>query len=204
MRVALFGATGGTGHQVLLQALERGHSVRALVRSPEKLTVSHADLTVVPGDVLDRDATSRCVEGTEAVLCILGTRRGQEPIEAHGTESILAAMGQHGVRRLVAVTSLGVGDSRDQVPLYFKLMMKTFLSRIMAAKEEQERLIRASGLDWTIVRPGGLVDGPKTGRYRYGTDGSLRAGRVARADVADFVLKQLDDAQLLHQCSAIT
>jgi len=204
MKLALFGATGGTGHQVLLQALEQGHSVTALARDPERLEARQAALTVVAGDVLDREAVARCVDGSEAVICVLGTRRGAEPIEARGTEVILAAMQGAGVRRLIAVTSLGVGDSRDQVPFYFKLMMKTFLSKVMAAKEEQEQLIRASGLDWTIVRPGGLTDAPKSRNYRHGVDGSIRAGRIARADVADFVLSELRERQFVHQAPAVS
>lgn len=204
MQLALFGATGGTGHQVLLQALGQGHRVRALVRRPERLTMHDEALTLVPGDVLDAAAVEPCVAGAQAVICVLGTRRGEAPIEDRGTAAILAAMARHEVRRLIAVTSLGVGDSRDQVPLYFKLMMKTFLAHIMAAKEEQERLIRASGLDWTLVRPGGLSDGPRTGRYRFGVDRSLRAGRIARADVADFVLEELAEPRFLHQAVAVT
>lgn len=204
MKLALFGATGGTGHQVLLQALEQGHAVTALARDPNRLARQQAALTIVAGDVLDPEAVARCVSGTEAVICVLGTRRGAEPIEARGTEVILGAMQGAGVKRLIAVTSLGVGDSRDQVPLYFKLMMKTFLSKVMAAKEEQERLIRASGLDWTIVRPGGLTDGPKRGDYRSGVERTIRAGRIARADVADFVLRQLSDPRFVHQTPAVS
>lgn len=207
MKIALFGATGGTGQQALAQALALGHEVKALARHPERVVAGSADdagLTIIQGDVLDVGAVGACIDGVDAVICILGTRRGEAPIEARGTESILAAMAEHGVRRLIAVTSLGVGDSRDQVPGYFKLMMKTLLKAIIAAKDEQERLIQASNLDWTIVRPGGLTDGPRTGQYRVGTDRSIRAGRIARADVADFVLKQLDDAQFIGQAVAVT
>ncbi|MFB1487687.1 MULTISPECIES: NAD(P)-dependent oxidoreductase [unclassified Thiocapsa] len=203
MQIALFGATGGTGRQVLEQALASGHTVTALVRDPAKIE-AQSGLTVVCGDVLDQEATSRCVQGADAVICALGSGVGAEPVEAHGTQRILKAMQTNGVRRLVAVTSLGVGDSREQVSEQFRQAMDTVLQPIIAAKTEQERLIRASGLDWTIVRPGGLGDGPRTGDYLSGTDPTLMAGLVSRADVAEFVLRQLSDASYLHQCPAVT
>ena len=203
MQIALFGATGGTGRQVLEQAVAAGHNVTALVRDPAKIE-ARSGVTLIHGDVLDQEATSRCVQGSDAVICVLGSGVGVEPVEAQGTQRVLEAMQANGVRRLIAVTSLGVGDSREQVGAEFQRAMDTVLQPIIAAKTEQERLIRASGLDWTIVRPGGLGDGPRTGDCRSGTDPSLMAGLVSRADVAEFVLRQLTDASYLHQCPAVT
>jgi putative NADH-flavin reductase len=205
MRIALFGSTGGTGHQVLVQALEAGHSVKALARDPSKLA-AHERLTVVQGDVLDPTAVNACVEGTEAVACVLGTRPGTkgEPVEARGTERVLAAMAGQGVRRLVVVSSMGVGDSREQIPWFFRIVMNLTLKRIFQAKEEQERLIMASDSDWTIVRPSGLTDGPRTDSYRHGLDKSVTGSRIARADVAHFVLEQLGDDAYLKQAPWVT
>ena len=203
MQIALFGATVGTGRQVLEQAVAAGHNVTALLRDPAKIE-ARSGVTLIQGDVLDQEATSRCVQESDAVICVLGSGVGVEPVEAQGTQRILEAMQTHGVRRLIAVTSLGVGDSREQVGAEFQRAMDTVLQPIIAAKTEQERLIRASGLDWTIVRPGGLGDGPRTGDYRSGTDPTLIAGLVSRADVAEFVLLQLSDASYLHQCPAVT
>ncbi|HYN78981.1 MAG TPA: SDR family oxidoreductase [Lamprocystis sp. (in: g-proteobacteria)] len=209
MNIALFGATGGTGRQVLAQALGQGHRIQALARTPASLTGDQTvgdqgHLTVIAGDVLDPNPVNACIHGTDAVICVLGTRPGGTPIEATGTAVILAAMQRQGVRRLIAVTSMGVGDSKDQVPLFFKVLMQLALKKVMAAKEEQERLIQASRLDWTIVRPGGLTDGARTGTYRSGTDKSLIAARLTRADVADFVLQQLTDDRYLHQAPTVT
>jgi putative NADH-flavin reductase len=203
MQIALFGATGGTGRQVLEQALAAGHTVTALVRNPAKIEAQRG-LNVVCGDVLNQDATTRCIQGSDAVICLLGSGVGTEPVEAKGTQRIIEAMQTSGVRRIVAVTSLGVGDSHSQVSAEFQQAMDTVLLPIIVAKTEQERLIRASGLDWTIVRPGGLGDGPGTGDYRSGTDPTLMAGLVSRSDVAEFVLRQLSDASYLHQCPAVT
>jgi uncharacterized protein YbjT (DUF2867 family) len=203
MRIALFGATGGTGAQVLEQALGAGHTVKALARDPAKLQPRDG-LTVIAGNVLDAQATALCVEGTDAVICVLGTKPGDEPIEARGTERILAAMDKHAVRRLIAVSSMGVGDSIDQINLFFRVIMNLTLKRIMQAKEEQERLIMASDTDWTVIRPGGLTDGPRTGSCKAGTDKSIKARRVSRADVADFVLKQLGDDTYLRQTPVVS
>jgi putative NADH-flavin reductase len=203
MTIALFGATGGTGLQVLEQALESGYRVRALVRDTAKLA-QRDGLTQIQGDVLEVADVERCVEGSDAVVCVLGTRPGAEPVEARGTERILAAMHRHGVQRLIAVTSMGVGDSIDQVPGFFRVLMKLTLKRIMQAKEEQERLIMASGLDWTIVRPGGLTDGPLTGGYRSGLDKSIKATRVSRADVADFIVRELAESQYIGAAPAVS
>ncbi|KAA6184534.1 SDR family oxidoreductase [Thiohalocapsa marina] len=203
MLISVFGATGGTGRQVVEQALAQGHQVKALVRTPEKLG-ERPGLVLLPGDVRDADATAGCVEGTDAVVCVLGSHGSKTPIEAVGTEQILKAMQAHGVRRLVAVTSLGVGDSRDQINPVFRLIMDLTLKPIMQAKEAQEQLIKASGLDWTIVRPGGLTDGPRTGQYRHGLDRGIKGGRISRADVAEFVLRQVGDMTYLQQTPAVT
>lgn len=203
MHIALFGATGGTGSQVLEQALAAGHSVKALARDPDKLPAQEG-LTVIPGDVLDQAAADACVEGADAVICVLGSKPGSEPVEAPGTERILAAMAKSGVKRLIAVSSMGVGDSIDQVAFAFRIIMNLTLKRIMQAKAEQERLIMASDTDWTIVRPGGLTDGPRTSNYRAGLDRSIKANRVSRADVADYVLKQLTDDSCIRQAPAVS
>jgi putative NADH-flavin reductase len=203
MQIALFGATGGTGRQVLDQALALEYAVSALVRDPSKLA-EQAGLTLAVGDVLDQAATTRCIQGADAVICVLGSHGSREPIEALGTRVILEAMRDTGVRRLIAVTSLGVGDSREQINWAFRVVMDLTLKPIMMAKEEQERLIKASDLDWTIVRPGGLTDGPRTGAYRFGRDRSIKGGRISRADVADFVLRQLTDPTFIHQTPAVS
>ncbi len=203
MRVALFGATGGTGSQVLAQGLAKGYAFKALARDPAKLATAEA-LEVMAGDVLDQDAVDRCLADTDAVICVLGSHGAATPVEAAGTERIIAGMQRLGIKRLIAVTSMGVGDSREQVAAAFRVIMQLTLRKIMAAKEAQEQLIRESGLDWTIVRPGGLTDGPATGAYRSGTDRSIRATRVSRADVADFVLQQLTDNRYLHQTPAVS
>jgi putative NADH-flavin reductase len=121
-----------------------------------------------------------------------------------GTQHIVEAMAQQGIRRLIVVTSLGVGDSKDQTPFFFKILARTLLRKAMQDKERQEEIVKASGLEWTIVRPGGLTDGPKTGAYTYGLDPRLKARQLSRADLAEFVLKQASDNQFVGKTPAIT
>ncbi len=203
MKLALFGATGGTGEQIVQQALAAGHSLRVLVRDPAKLARADAKLTVITGNVLTQADVDKTVVGVDAVVCALGnTSNNPAMVVSTGTQNVITAMQQKGIRRLLVVTSLGVGDSKSQVPFAFRLLMMTLLRKAMQDKEVQEELVRNSGLAWTIVRPGGLTDGPHTGTYQFGIDPKL-TGRVARADVADFILRELSRNAFVGQAPAI-
>lgn len=205
MQLAIFGATGGTGRQLVEQALAAGHAVTALVRDPAKLTLQNPNLKVIEGNALQPADVAKSIAGAAAVIVSLGnTSNNPELSVSNGTQQIVQAMQTQGVRRLIVVSSLGVGDSKNQVPFLFKLIMWTFLRKAIRDKEAQEKIVRASGLDWTIVRPGGLTDGARTGQYKFGTDSAIRAGQVARADVAEFVLKQLADRTFVGKTPAIT
>ena len=196
-RVLIIGATGGTGHELVAQALERGYAVTALVRAPSRLQVDHPQLTVIQGDVLDQGSVDAAMRGQEAVLSALGHKRFFYPtrILSEGTRNILRAMEAHGVPRLVCVTSLGIGDSAGRMGLYYTLfVIPVILPFYFWDKTRQERLIARSDLEWVIVRPGALTNGDKRGRYRHGRKvGSfLLTVRISRADVADFMLNQLE------------
>lgn len=206
MNIAVFGATGGTGRQVVEQALAAGHQVTALVRDPARLDIQSPHLSIVEGNVLDPAHVAATIEGADAVVVSLGnTANNPDYVVSQGTKVIVDAMQQAGTpRRIVVVSSLGVGDSIDQVPFAFKMLMKTVLKKAMDDKERQEALVQQSGLDWTIVRPGGLTDGPATGQAKAGLDAKITAGQVSRADVAAFVLQQLADDTYLHQAPAIS
>jgi putative NADH-flavin reductase len=195
-RLLIIGATGGTGRQLIGQALERGFSVTALVRDPSRMTVVHPKLAVVRGDVLDPESVAAAMRGQEAVVCALGHRRyiSATRILSEGNRNILRAMEAHGVSRFVCETSLGIGDSAGRMGLYYTLFtIPVVLPLYFWDKCRQERLIAASGTEWVIVRPGRLTNGEKRGRYRHGRDvGSfLWTVRISRADVADFMLNQL-------------
>lgn len=208
MQLLVVGATGGTGRQAVEQALNRGHYVTALVRDPAKLIIQHPNLTVLTGDVLKRETILPAVRRQDAVFCALGGRIGQQDhAVGEGTKNLIAAMHQAAVRRLLVVSSLGVGSSYADVSLPSKLFIKTLLSGPIAEKEIQEQAVRESGLDWVIARPTSLNDNPATGQYKAAEHlkfTTFAMPRISRADVAAFLLDQLDSDAYLHKAVTIT
>jgi putative NADH-flavin reductase len=205
MKLAIFGATGGTGLELVKQALERGWPVTAFVRNPEPLANSGADLAVITGDIYDPTAVARCIEGQEAVICALGARDLQKTtIRAAGTANIINGMKQAGVNRLIVVSAMGIGDSWNSLALFNKLFFATLLRHARADHEAQEAAVIASGLDWTIVRPSGLVNTPGTGVYSVGENVRAKTSRIPRADVAHLILHELEKGALIHKAVTIT
>lgn len=208
-RVLIVGATGGTGRQLVAQALERGLTVTALVRNPSRLRIDHQRLRIVQGDVLDAASLEAAMQGQEAVLCALGHKRYFYPtrILSEGTGNLLRAMEKHGVRRLVCETSLGIGDSAGRMGLYYTLfVIPLILPFYFWDKTRQERAIARSGVEWVIVRPGALTNGKRRGCVRHGSRvGSfLWTVRVSRADVAEFMLGQLASNTYLKSATGLT
>ena len=207
-RILVVGATGGTGRQLVAQALERGLSVTALVRDPSRLTIAHPQLTVVRGDVLDPGSLAAAMGGQEAVLSALGHKRYFPPnrILSEGTRNVLRSMEAHGVSRFVCETSLGIGDSAGRLGVYYTFFtIPVILPFYYWDKTRQERIIASSPLEWVIVRPGLLTNGAKRGNYRHGR----RVGsffwtmRISRADVADFMLNQLESDTYLRTAPGV-
>ena len=208
MRILIVGASGALGRQLVTQALASGEQVTALVRRPARFELRHPNLTVVPGDVLDPAAVDAGVAGQEAVVSALGHKRWMIPTStlSTGTANVLAAMKTHGARRFVCVTSLGVGDSWWRMGLYYTLfVLPVILQFYFWDKHRQERIVRASGLDWTIVRPGALTNGKPRGVWRAGgaIGNPLWTVRIARADVAHFLLDELAEPRHLRETVAV-
>ncbi|QMW06460.1 NAD(P)-dependent oxidoreductase [Spirosoma foliorum] len=208
MQLLVVGATGGTGKQAVEQALQRGYYVTAFVRDPAKLAIKHPNLTVLTGDVLKPDTLLHAVRRQDAVFCALGSRPGQNnPVVADGTKNLITAMRQAGVRRLLVVSSLGVGTSYEEASLPSKFFIKLVLKGVIAEKEIQEQAIRQSKLDWVIARPTRLTNGPLTGKYRLGEHlpfSLFALPKISRADVAAFLLDQLDKDEYLGKAVTIT
>jgi len=208
VRLLVIGATGGTGRALVEQALERGHVVTAFVRKPSRLRVQHERLAIARGNVLDYASVETAVRGQDAVLCALGHKRWLSPtrILSDGTRNIIRAMESQSVRRLVCETSLGIGDSWGRMGLYYTLFVGVcILPFYFHDKTRQERLIRASPLEWIIVRPGALTNGRKRGAYRHGRriGHPLWTVRISRADVADFMLNQVVDDRYLRSAVGV-
>lgn len=196
-RLLILGATGGTGRHVVTQALEAGHEVTAYVRDPAKLQVKHERLRVMVGAIAD-DATpvQEAMKGQQAVISTLG--RGPSLQSDHMIQRcvppMLSAMKAAGVGRLIFTSAIGVGDAYSEAPLLSKIVIRVLLKDIYPDKLIGENLIRDSDLDWTIVQPAGLTNGQLTRRYRVGEHLRHRMfATVSRADLAHFLLSQLDD-----------
>ncbi len=211
MQLIIFGASGGTGRHLTEQALAAGHRVTAFVRNPEKLGIDHPLLTKVAGDALDEAAVREAVKGHDVVLSTLGSPANKiGTIRSQGTLNIVKAMQAAGIRRFVCQTSLGYGDSRPalrRTPFVFRYIIVPFiLKKGFADHALQETHVRNSGLDWVIVRPGNLTDGPLTEQYRHGftpTDSRIQV-KVSRADVAHFMLQQIKSHAYLRQTPGIS
>lgn len=194
MRLFILGATGGIGRQLVDQALERHHIVTAFLRSPQKLAARRDGLAVIQGNVRDPDAMSRALRGHDAVLSTLGPPGpARNTITSDSARATVAAMQSAGFDRLLVV---GVAALFPNIGVFGHLLRNTLLRNIADDSAEMERIVKASGLDWTIVRPPRLTNGPR--REHYGVaDNRLPNGAggnatISRADVAHFMLNELE------------
>ncbi|WP_433730518.1 NAD(P)-dependent oxidoreductase [Nocardia sp. CA-129566] len=206
MRIAVFGATSTVGRLVVEQALAQGHEVTAFTRNAASVGQRHERLHIVEGNVLDTNSVERAVVGQDAVLISLGAGR-KGVIRAEGTRAVIEAMNRTGVERLICQTTLGVGDSQGNLNFLWKYVMFGMLLRQAYADHvEQEECVRASNLDWTIVRPSAFTDGPRTDAFRrgFGADEKGLSLKIARADIAAFMLEQLTDATYTHRAAGIS
>lgn len=202
-KLLVLGATGGTGRCLVEQAVAAGFAVTVLVRNPDKLSASARAVRVVTGDlVTDSAVLHAVVPGQDAVISTLGVSKSFKSghLISQSAPAIVAGMRQHGVRRLVFTSAFGVGSTRRDTPLLPRLFVATLLRDIYRDKEAGEQAVLTSDLDWTIVYPVGLTDGPRTGRYRVGERLSLRGfPRISRADVADLLLRQVEDRSYIRK-----
>ena len=209
MIIAIFGGTGSTGKELVKQALAAGNDVVAYVRNPSKLGITHEHLTIVKGELCDHALIERTVSGAGAVISVLGPRGDSKnkPL-TQGMQNIIAAMKNRGVRRLIIASTLSVEDPNDLLEfkaralVYFvKLTMHAVYEEIINVAEA----VRASDLDWTIVRLAMLNDKPKSGNVRTGYLGTGEVGTwISRADIADFMLQQVHDTKFLRRAPAIS
>lgn len=195
MKVLILGATGGTGRLVVEQALERGHELTAMVRDPASAPDWGGRVRVVQGDVLDVESVKEAVAGQEAVVSALGNR-GEKPtgVLPKGMENTVAAMKAQQVRRLVVLSAFGAGESRSGAGFVFNWVIRRFtpLRASFDEKDEMDEVVRKSGLDWTTVMPTRLTESPATGQWRVIERSSSARASIPRADVATFMLDQLD------------
>lgn len=205
MNLLIFGATGATGSELVKQALAQGHRVRAFVRNPDKVDMADPNLKLVKGDITDAAAVEEAVQGQDAVLSALGSSSlKKNPGLTEGIRTIVQAMEKHSGQRLIYESSLGVGDSRERINFVFRsIIIPLVLRNAIADHESKEQIIKQSSLDWVIVRPAGLTNGAYTGQYRHG-DTIQYGANISRADVADFMLKQVSNSVYLHKTPGVS
>lgn len=198
MRIAVVGATGRTGRQVVEQALARGHRVTALARRPADVDLRHEHLAVAAADVLDPDRLGAALAGSEAVVSALGvgTSRKATVVYSQGVSNVLGAMQAAAITKLAVVSAAPVGP-RDGQSFVERRVLLPVLDLVFGATYDDmrrmEAILRDSDVDWAALRPPRLVDRPATGHYRVQADRALPGARsIPYADLATALLDSLD------------
>lgn len=204
MRIAVYGATGATGRLVVGEALRQRHGAWAFTRRRESWLLGRPGLLPVLGELTDSEAVTRSLAARDAVIVTLGHREDSPPdLMEKAVTRILEGMQLHRVKRIVYLSALGVGDSRDRLNVYGRLMGPLFYARAHRDHERAEQLIRSSGLDWTIVRPPRLTDGPALG-YQVNPAQLPFAASLPRADLARFLVDQLETREHVRASPLVT
>lgn len=200
MKISILGATGGIGSQVLKMALDAGHEVVAIGRRPELINVKHHALRIAKGDVLNEKTFAGALKGVDVVVSAIGVRNTKPTtLYSEGIKNITSAMKDAGVERLLCISALPVDGVTPGMPLIMKVVTRFILIPLLknnyADTLRMEKAVESSGLKWTIIRPPKLTNKEPAGRYRVSVGGHLRSPwSISRADVADFIVRHLDDA----------
>jgi len=201
MRLLVLGATGPTGRRLVGQALAAGHEVTALVRNPAKMPAADPRLTVVRGDATRIDDVGAAARGADAVLVALGSGKSiHSDIASRSTAALVPALEAVGVARVIVLSAYGVGDTAADAGLVMRLAYRVAMRSLFADKARADDALRASGLEWTLVYAVSLTDGPRTGSYAaHARLKSHGMPRISRADVAEFMLAQVQDTTWLRR-----
>lgn len=207
MRLAIFGGSGKTGQHLIQQALENGHEVVVLARTPSKVAVQHPYLSIVQGDILDAARVEEAVKGVDAVLSVLGPVNNKPDFAiSRGMDNILKAMQKHNVRRVIISAGAGVRDPHDKPKLidrFFGFILNTLSKNVVADMRQVVDKTRTSDRDWTIVRVPMLTDQTMKGELKVGYVGDI-SPKITRADMAAFMLKQVQDKTYLKKSPAVS
>ena len=208
MRVLIIGASKGIGLETTRQALDAGHDVRALARSATAIAISNPSLEKMRGNALKTEDVEAALVGMDVVIQTLGVGLGElfRPVHlfSDATRVLIAAMKRQDIKRLICVTGFGAGDSRASISCLQRLPFQIVFGRAYDDKSLQEQLIKESELDWTIARPGVLTSGPRTGHYQILSEASQwRNGIISRADVAEFLVRQIEDQTYIRKAPVL-
>jgi len=203
-KIALFGASGQTGQHFLTLALEKGYEVKALVRNPQSISQNNPKLTVIKGDVLNIDDVQKVVEGVDIVVSLFGHVKGSpEWLQTNGTKNIVQAMKEKNVDRIISLSGGGLPFPEKDEPKFadklIRTIMKIVVPKVLNDAIKHHEVLKSSGLKWTIVRGPRLTNDPKTGSYRVGWVGVNASTKIARADLAVFIVSQIEDEKFNFQ-----
>ena len=215
MNIIVFGPTGGTGRALIAKLPADGHRVTAFARDPSKLAPAPG-LSIIQGDAMNAADVKRAIPGHDAVVISLGNpqlplaialgarRKTPADICEMGTRNIVSALGPGSPVRVIAVSAYGVGDTRDKMPAAYKFLFQLFMREVMADKERQEAVLKASGLDYVLVQPVGLTDAPASGDWVASAKGDVRKMRMSRKDVAAFIAEEIANPCYHRQTVALS
>lgn len=203
MKIVVFGASGRTGLLTVFQALEKGHHVTAFARNTTSVTIQHKNLQLIQGDILEYETVKKAVEGQDVVISTLGVEsRKYTTVLSDGTANIILAMNELKVKRFICMSSVGILGN-DSGFWFGKIILPLFLKQVFEDKKRQMKLLQESNLEWVLIRPVGLTDAPKTGKYQI-YDMIPGSSKIPRADVADFILKLMTDKKYDRKMPAIS
>lgn len=207
MHLLILGAAGATGRELVTRALDQGHAVTAFVREPARFDLEHWNLAVVQGDLAHERTVHKAMEGQDGVLSAVGSHSGlhREPLLVDGIRNVVGAMEEAGVKRLVYLSFVGVHESRGQLPFLGRYLEPLVLPTAVADHEENERIVKQSSLDWTIVRAPKLTKRRPSGTYRCGERIESKSvfPTIARGDVADCMLRLLEDETFVRKAMVV-
>jgi putative NADH-flavin reductase len=202
MNITVLGATGRTGTPLVAELLRRGHTITALVRDPAKLGPVADRIRVVVGDSTDPAALGQALDGTEAVVSALGPTSKEPDLHTRTAQALIAVMPTRGVGRFVGISGAGIdvpGDQKGTRDKIISTLIQRLGGAVVADKPREYQTFAASDLDWTLVRPPRLVDGPATGRITHDAHTPGRSSSIPRADLAVFLADVLDQHLYPHQ-----
>ena len=206
--IAIFGGTGRTGQHVVEQGLQKGYTLKVLARTPEKLKTNHPGLRVIHGDVHDKSAVDKVVAGSDVVINVVGhTKNSAKDVQTVATINIIEAMKKHGLKRIISLSGAGL-DSPKDVDHFGRKMVKFIMNivakDILVDAENHYKVLKQADVDWTIARPPRLADGPHTGKYKVGYLKLGAGDKLNRANLADFLLTQIEDDQYIGEMPNVT
>ncbi len=204
MKIALFGATGKTGQQFLEQALEGGYNIKALVRTPAKITYKSDNLEIIKGDILNEGDVIQTASTCDIIVSLFGhVKNSPEWLQTNGTKNILNAMKISDINKIISLSGGGLPFPEKDEPKFvdkaIRFVMKMAVPKILNDAIKHAELLRESTTDWIIVRGPRLTNGPKKGNYKVGWVGVNSGTSISRADLADFILKQVKGDQYNKQ-----